>query len=116
MRRRTFPKLAHFIENEARCHDIQDSLHNIQIPRPVYGIDRSCIQRQVTHADEDLNGILILRRTHPIGIQMTPIINIRLVLERDEVQRILIVLDEPTTPQMRNAFLIARGANHAQSV
>ena len=47
---------------------------------------------------------------------MAPVIDVRLVLERDEVQRVLVVLYEPAAPEVRDAFLVARGADHAQGV
>lgn len=87
-----FVELRDFVEEEARGHEVEDSLHDIEIARRIDRVDSNGVEHQIQHGKEHLHCILIQRRPHPIRVKMRRIQRIRLVLVRHKPAWVLFVL------------------------
>lgn len=110
------PEFGALVRDETKGHEIQYPLHYIQIPRRIDRINRRREQHQIQKREEDLDGVLVKGRTHPIRVEMVPEIRVGFSRPGDEVGGGGVVLDEPAAPEVGDAFLVARGADDAEGV
>lgn len=103
-----FPELTGFIAKKAKGENIKHDLNDIQISSWIDSINGSGIQPQIDERKDDLRGILVNRRSHPIRINMCPVTRIIFFLIVDEVARVVFILYQPSPPKIINAFLISR--------
>ena len=59
-----------FIEEEARRHEVEHPLHDVEVARVVDRVDGDGVQYEVEHGEEDLHGVLVQRRAHPVRVQV----------------------------------------------
>ena len=102
-----FPKLGYLVEDVCRSHDIEDSFYNIEISSAVDGVDGDGVQSEVEDGEEDLHDILVKRCAHTVRVEVVPVIGVGFLGPGDKIRGPLIILNEPTSPEIGDAFLVA---------
>lgn len=110
------PQLVGLVADEAERHDIQYALHHIQVARGVDRIDCARVQCQKEHREEDLHGVLVAGGAHAVRVQVGPVVRRGFGLVLGEGGGIRFRLDEPATPEVGDAALVAGGPEDEEGV
>lgn len=110
------PELGALVGDEAEGHEVEDALDDVEVAARVDGVDGGGVEDEVEEREEDLDGVLVQGRAHPVRVEVRPEIGVGFAVPGDEVGRVRIVLDEPAAPEVGDAFLVARGADDTQGV
>ncbi len=110
------PELRTLVRHEAQGHEIQDAFDDIQVAVAVDGVDGHRIQDEIEDREENLDGVLIDRRAHPIGVEVRPELRVAFAGPGNEVGGVGVILDEPSAPEIGDAFLVAGGPDDGESM
>ena len=106
-------ELGDFVEEEAGRHEVEDAFDDVEVARVVDRVDGDRVQDEVEHREEDLHGVLVERGAHPVRVQVGRELRVGFVLVGYEAAWILVVLHQPSAPEVRDAFLVPRTTDHA---
>lgn len=109
-----FPELRTLVRHEAQCHEIQYAFDDIQVAVAVDGVDGHRIQDKIEDREENLDGVLIDWGAHPIRVEVRPEPRVAFAGPGNEVGGVGVVLDEPTAPEIGDAFLVAGGPDDGE--
>lgn len=104
------------VTHEAQRKNVEQSFYGVQISSRVDRVDGARVECQIGNTDYYLHGILVLRHSHAIRIEMIPVVCRSLELVVGESGGIFFILHQPATPEVRDAFLISRRPNHADGM
>ena len=109
-------ELGEFVEEESGCHEVEDAFDDVEVARVVDGVDGDGVQDEVEYRKEDLHGVLVERCAHPVWVQMGRVNCVGFVLVGHEAAWVLIVLYQPSAPEIGDAFLVPGATDHTQAV
>ena len=108
------PQLDELVQDEAQGEDVEDALDDVNVAGLVDRVDDLRVEDQEQDREEGLDGILILRHPHAIGVEVIPVVRARALVVVNEAGRIEVVLDEPAAPEVDDALLVSRRADDAE--
>lgn len=109
-------ELVDLVADEAQGENVQQALDNIQVGVGVDGVDGARVQAQVDEREDDLHPVLVPGHAHAVRVEVGPEVGVGLVLELDEARGVLVVLDDPAAPEVRDALLVAGRADDGDGV
>ena len=100
------PQLRNLIAQKSKSKYIQHNLNEIQISGGIDRVDGGGVEAKVDKGEDDLGGILVDGCAHSIGIDVSPVGGVVLFLVVYEFARVILILDEPASPEIVDAFLV----------
>jgi hypothetical protein len=110
------PILGQLLANEAEREDVEQNLGEVEASIFVLRIDGDGVEDGEDNRDDKLGGILEHGHTDAVGVQMHPVVRVVAVLVVDKGRGVVLVLNEPTPPQVHDALLVARRGDDLDGV
>ncbi|TLS26982.1 hypothetical protein PpBr36_04011 [Pyricularia pennisetigena] len=110
------PDLGDLVANETERKEVHETLDDIKFAGAVDRADGARVQAQIDEGNHKLGCVLVDRGAHAIGVHVDEEAGVSLVMVVNKVGGIILILNQPTAPQVTDAFLIARGADDAQGM
>lgn len=110
------PELGKLVADKAEREEVEDNFHDIKVTRGVDGVNSTGVQSEVNDRYSNLHRVLVHRYSHTVGVQMCPVVSVGLLLVVDEAGGILVILDKPSPPKVRDALLVTGRPNYGNGM